>query len=46
MLVIPAIDLKNGQCVRLLQGRKGDMTVYNDNPVEVARQFASAGAEM
>lgn len=46
MIVIPAIDLKNGKCVRLLQGRKSDMTVYNDNAVEVARQFASAGAEM
>ena len=46
MLVIPAIDLKNGQCVRLLQGRKSDMTVYNENPVDVAREFASAGAEM
>ena len=46
MIVLPAIDLKNGRCVRLLQGRKSDMTVYNDNPVEVARQFASAGAEM
>src|SRR5574338_501457 len=46
MIVIPAIDLKNGLCVRLLQGRKSDMTVYNDNPVEVAKEFASAGAEM
>lgn len=46
MLVIPAIDLKNGACVRLLQGRKSEVTVYNDNPVEVAKQFASAGAEM
>src|SRR5215207_3651707 len=46
MLVIPAIDLKNGRCVRLLQGRKSEMTVYNENPVEVARAFASAGAEM
>ena len=46
MLVIPAIDLKNGKCVRLLQGRKSDMTVYNENPVEVAREFAAAGAEM
>ena len=46
MLVIPAIDLKGGLCVRLLQGRKADMTVYNDNPVEVAREFAAAGAEM
>jgi len=46
MLVIPAIDLKNGVCVRLLQGRKSEVTVYNDNPVEVAKQFASAGAKM
>ena len=46
MLIIPAIDLKNGLCVRLLQGRKSEMTVYNEDPVEVARAFASAGAEM
>ncbi len=46
MIVIPAIDLKNGQCVRLLQGRKSEMTVYNQNPVEVAEEFASAGAEI
>lgn len=46
MLVIPAIDLRNGRCVRLMQGRKSDVTVYNDNPVEVAREFAAAGAEM
>lgn len=46
MLVIPAIDLKNGLCVRLMQGRKSEMTVYNENPVEVAKQFASQGAQM
>lgn len=46
MIVIPAIDLKNGRCVRLLQGRKSEMTVYNENPVAVAREFAAAGAEM
>ncbi len=46
MLIIPAIDLKNGLCVRLLQGRKSEMTVYNEDPVEVARAFAAAGAEM
>ena len=46
MRVIPAIDLKNGSCVRLLQGRKTDVTVYDENPVEVAKQFASAGARM
>jgi phosphoribosylformimino-5-aminoimidazole carboxamide ribotide isomerase len=46
MIVIPAIDLRNGSCVRLMQGRKSDVTVYNDDPVAVAREFAAAGAEM
>ena len=46
MIVIPAIDLKNGKCVRLLQGRKSEMTVYNEDPVDVAKEFAAAGAEM
>jgi phosphoribosylformimino-5-aminoimidazole carboxamide ribotide isomerase len=46
MIVVPAIDLRNGQCVRLLQGRKSKMTVYNQNPVAVAEEFASAGAEI
>jgi len=46
MIVIPAIDLKNGLCVRLLQGRKSEVTVYNEDPVQVAREFAAAGAQM
>ena len=46
MLVIPAIDLKNGACVRLLQGRKSDVTVYSDDPIAVAKEFVSAGAQM
>lgn len=46
MIVIPAIDLKNGLCVRLMQGRKSEMTVYNEDPVAVAKEFASTGAEM
>ena len=46
MLVIPAIDLKNGQCVRLLQGRKSDVTVYSDDPIAVAKEFESTGAQM
>jgi phosphoribosylformimino-5-aminoimidazole carboxamide ribotide isomerase len=46
MIVIPAIDLKNGLCVRLMQGRKSEVTVYNDDPVEVAREFAAQGAKM
>ncbi|HEX2268037.1 MAG TPA: HisA/HisF-related TIM barrel protein, partial [Pyrinomonadaceae bacterium] len=46
MLVIPAIDLKNGSCVRLAQGRQTDVTVYDDNPIAMAKQFAAAGARM
>lgn len=46
MKIIPAIDLKNGNCVRLTQGRKGEVTVYDENPVAVAQSFAAAGAEM
>jgi len=46
MIVIPAIDLRNGRCVRLRQGRKSDVTVYNEDPLAVAREFAAAGAEM
>ncbi|HYK21444.1 MAG TPA: 1-(5-phosphoribosyl)-5-[(5-phosphoribosylamino)methylideneamino]imidazole-4-carboxamide isomerase [Pyrinomonadaceae bacterium] len=46
MIVIPAIDLRNGLCVRLRQGRKSDVTVYNEDPVAVAKEFAFAGAEM
>lgn len=46
MIVIPAIDLRRGRCVRLMQGRKSDVTVYNDDPVAVAKEFAAAGAEM
>jgi phosphoribosylformimino-5-aminoimidazole carboxamide ribotide isomerase len=46
MLVIPAIDLKNGSCVRLVQGRQTDVTVYDANPVDMAKRFAGAGARM
>ncbi|MDP2167255.1 MAG: 1-(5-phosphoribosyl)-5-[(5-phosphoribosylamino)methylideneamino]imidazole-4-carboxamide isomerase [Thermodesulfovibrionales bacterium] len=46
MLVIPAIDLKDGLCVRLLQGRKEDATVYADNPAEVALRWESLGAKL
>jgi phosphoribosylformimino-5-aminoimidazole carboxamide ribotide isomerase len=44
MLLIPAIDLKDGKCVRLRQGRMEDETVFGDNPVEVARRWVDAGA--
>jgi phosphoribosylformimino-5-aminoimidazole carboxamide ribotide isomerase len=43
MLLIPAIDLKDGQCVRLKQGRMSDATVFSDDPLAVARQWAEAG---
>jgi phosphoribosylformimino-5-aminoimidazole carboxamide ribotide isomerase len=44
MLVIPAIDLKDGQCVRLRQGRMDDVTVFSDDPIAVAGQWITAGA--
>ncbi len=44
MLVIPAIDLKDGRCVRLRQGRMEDETVFGDDPVEVASRWVEAGA--
>ncbi|MGH9576925.1 MAG: 1-(5-phosphoribosyl)-5-[(5-phosphoribosylamino)methylideneamino]imidazole-4-carboxamide isomerase [Terriglobales bacterium] len=45
MLLIPAIDLKNGQCVRLRQGRMDEVTVFSDNPAEVAKRWVDQGAE-
>lgn len=45
MLLIPAIDLKGGQCVRLRQGRMNDATVFSDTPADVAKRFADEGAE-
>ncbi len=44
MLLIPAIDLKAGQCVRLKQGRMDDDTVFSDDPVAIARRWTEAGA--
>jgi len=44
MLLIPAIDLKGGRCVRLRQGRMEEETVFGDDPVEVARRWVDAGA--
>ena len=45
MLLIPAIDLKEGKCVRLRQGRMEDDTVFSDNPVEVAGRWVNEGAQ-
>ncbi|UJF24808.1 1-(5-phosphoribosyl)-5-[(5-phosphoribosylamino)methylideneamino]imidazole-4-carboxamide isomerase [Suttonella sp. R2A3] len=44
MLPIPAIDLKDGQCVRLKQGRMQDATVFSDDPVEMAAHWVAQGA--
>jgi len=46
MLIIPAIDLKEGQCVRLQQGRKDAVTVYSGNPSATAKRWESCGAKV
>jgi len=45
MLLIPAIDLKDGQCVRLRQGRMDDDTVFSDDPVATAARWVEAGCK-
>jgi phosphoribosylformimino-5-aminoimidazole carboxamide ribotide isomerase len=45
MTIIPAIDIINGKCVRLTKGDYAQQKIYNENPVEVAKQFAEAGLE-
>jgi phosphoribosylformimino-5-aminoimidazole carboxamide ribotide isomerase len=45
MIVIPAIDLKGGRCVRLLQGRADAESVYADDPVEMALRWQAEGAK-
>ena len=44
MTIYPAIDIKSGRCVRLLQGRADQETVYAENPADVAAQFRAAGS--
>ena len=46
MIILPAIDLRKGRCVRLTQGRKDSAKVYDGDPVDVAKAFAASGAEM
>ena len=46
MLIIPAVDIKNGKCVRLVQGRKDEETVFSDDPAAMARKWEQAGAEL
>ena len=45
MLVIPAIDLKDGQAVRLYKGDYNQKTVYSNNPEELAKEFETMGAK-
>ncbi len=45
MVIYPAIDIKDGKCVRLVQGQFNDETIYSNHPVEMARKFEQLGAE-
>ena len=45
MKIIPAIDLMEGKCVRLSQGDFGTRKIYNENPLEVAKEFEDNGIE-
>ena len=46
MMIIPAVDIKNGKCVQLVQGQPGTEQVEIDNPVEVALSWQNMGAKM
>lgn len=46
MIIIPAVDIKNGKCVRLLQGRMSDDTVYSDDPAAMAVKWERLGAQI
>ena len=43
MILFPAIDLKDGRCVRLQRGEMATATVFNDDPADQAKSFADAG---
>ena len=45
MQIIPAIDIIEGKCVRLMQGDYSQKKIYNENPLEVAKQFEDAGLQ-
>jgi len=45
MRIYPAIDIKDGKCVRLLQGRFSDVTVYGENPADTAKKWEDLGGE-
>lgn len=46
MILYPAIDIKNGQCVRLVQGDFQQKKIYGENPVEIAKQWKKAGSNV
>jgi phosphoribosylformimino-5-aminoimidazole carboxamide ribotide isomerase len=46
MLIIPAIDIKGGKCVRLFQGMEGTETVFGEDPVSIARRWEAEGAHL
>jgi phosphoribosylformimino-5-aminoimidazole carboxamide ribotide isomerase len=46
MVIIPAIDLRGGRCVRLTQGRKDNATVYDGDPAAIAESYQASGAQM
>jgi len=46
MLIIPAVDIKGGRCVRLLQGREGSETIFSDDPSAMAARWEAEGAEL
>lgn len=46
MIIIPAIDLKGGKCVRLFQGRRDAVTLYSNDPVATAKRWESYGAKL
>ena len=46
MIIIPAVDISSGKCVRLRQGKKGDIKEYSDNPLEMALKWENEGAEL
>ncbi len=46
MFVIPAIDLKGGQCVRLLQGKEDAVTIYSNDPASTAKKWEECGAKL
>ncbi|MBI4619688.1 MAG: 1-(5-phosphoribosyl)-5-[(5-phosphoribosylamino)methylideneamino]imidazole-4-carboxamide isomerase [Desulfobacterales bacterium] len=46
MIIIPAIDLKEGKCVRLMQGKMDKVTVFSNDPVDIAMRWEDRGAEL